>query len=180
MELGTLSARVEQTTHSHFLAEIRFLRKRCCRLARPHRLEHWHGTSSSWTQRYRQSGVKQSPEDYEPCFWTRSVVINLIPRQIASSLLIHFGASSEAIGFWIRSLNNMRRFLQIRQACGTPSLSTTGAPEGDALSVCAMLVIAAAFFHKMSFIQVQPFMYADNWTFMSTSQRALFRATVAT
>lgn len=105
---------------------------------------------------------------------------NLIPRQIASSLLIHFGASGEAIGFWIRSLNNMGRFLQIRQACGTPSLSTTGAPEGDALSVCAMLVIAAAFFHKMSSIQVQPCTYADNWTFMSTSQRALFRAMVAT
>ena len=105
---------------------------------------------------------------------------NLIPRQIALSLLVHFGASEQAVGFWVRSLNNMGRFLQIRQACGMPSLSTTGAPEGDALSVCAMLVIAAAFFHKMSSIQVQPFTYADKWTFTSTSQRALFRAMVAT
>lgn len=44
------------------------------------------------------------------------------------------------------------------------------------MSVCAMLAIAATFFKRMSIQQVTPFTYADNWTFMSTDQRSLFRA----
>lgn len=105
---------------------------------------------------------------------------NLIPRQVVRHLLTHFGASDQAISFWIRSLNKMKRMLQIHSKFSPAVASTTGAPEGDALSVCAMLTIAAAFFHRMSHIQVRPFTYADNWTFLSTSQRALFRALVST
>ena len=102
--------------------------------------------------------------------------LNLIPRQVARRLLILWGAPPFAIDFWIRSLNNMSRMLQVRGVCSTAVESTTGAPEGDSMSVCAMLAIAATFFQRMSIIQVTPFTYADNWTFMSTSQRALFRA----
>ena len=70
--------------------------------------------------------------------------------------------------------------LQIRSKFSPAHPSTTGAPEGDALSVCAILTIAATFFHRMSHVQVQPFTYADNWTFLSSSQRALFRAMTST
>lgn len=70
---------------------------------------------------------------------------NMIPRQVAKHLLIHFGASEQAISFWIRSLNKMQRMLQIRSKFSAAHFSATGAPEGDALSVCAMLTIAAAF-----------------------------------
>ena len=70
----------------------------------------------------------------------------------------------------------MQRILQIRGKCGTRLPSTTGVPEGDALSVCAMLAIAACVFHRMSFCNVTPFTYADNWTFMSSSQKAFVRA----
>ena len=101
---------------------------------------------------------------------------NLIPRQVAKKLLVHMGLSEFIVDFWIKSLNNMQRVLQIRGKCGTRLPSTTGVPEGDALSVCAMLAIAACFFHRMSFCRVTPFTYADNWTFMSSSQRSLFRA----
>ena len=97
---------------------------------------------------------------------------NLIPRQIARQLLTHFGAPDNAIGFWIRSLNKMQRMLQTRQGFSDSYPSTAG----DSLSVCAMLVIAAAFFHYMAQARVTPFTYADNWTFLSTSERNLFRA----
>ena len=105
---------------------------------------------------------------------------NLIPRQVALRLLVVWGAPQRAVQFWIRSLNNMSRFLQIRGCCGPVSSATTGTPEGDAMSVCAMLVIAATFFKRMSILRVTPFTYADNWTFMSTDQRSLFRAFIDT
>ena len=101
---------------------------------------------------------------------------NLIPRQIARRLVIHFGAPDFVISFWIRSLNNMQRMLQTSKNFGPACSSTTGAPEGDALSVCAMLVIAAIFFHHMSQARATPFTYADNWTFLSDNERSLFRA----
>ena len=105
---------------------------------------------------------------------------NLIPRQMAKRLLVHMGVPLSIIGFWIRSLNHMERTLQIKGFCSKPVPSTTGAPEGDALSVCAMLAIAAVYFHRMSLCRVTPFTYADNWTFMSNSQRSLFRAFTST
>lgn len=91
---------------------------------------------------------------------------NLIPRQVAKRLLVAWGAPSRAVSFWIQSLNNMCRLLQVRGRCSETRSSATGAPEGDSMSVCAMLVIAA-FFRKTSIVNVQPFTYADNWTFMS-------------
>lgn len=105
---------------------------------------------------------------------------NTIPRQLAKHLLVEWGAPEDAVGLWIRSLNNMSRMLQIKNQCSQPVRSTTGAPEGDAMSVSAMLVIAATFFRRMSNISVTPFTYADNWTFMSTDQRSLFRALINT
>ena len=48
------------------------------------------------------------------------------------------------------------------------------------MSVCATLVIAATFFKRMSVLQVTPFTYADNWTFMSPNQRGHFKAFVDT
>lgn len=105
---------------------------------------------------------------------------NLIPRQLAKHLLVAWGAPDQAVSFWIRSLNNMSQMLQVRNQVSDPVHSTTGAPEGDAMSVCAMLVIAATYFRRMTNIPVTPFTYADNWTFMSTSQRHLFRAFVDT
>lgn len=105
---------------------------------------------------------------------------NLIPRQVAKRLLIAWGAPTDAVSFWIRSLNNMSRILQVRGRCSSKQSSTTGAPEGDAMSVCAMLVIAATFFRKMTIARVQPFTYADNWTLMSPDKRALFQALIQT
>ena len=103
---------------------------------------------------------------------------NLIPRQIARQLLIHFGAPDNAIGFWIRSLNEMQRMLQTRQGFSHSYPSTTGAPEGDSLSVCAMLAASycSSLFPSYGTSSCYPFTYADNWTFLSTSERNLFRA----
>ena len=105
---------------------------------------------------------------------------NLIPRQMAKRHLVHMGVPLACVNSWICSLNDMGRILQIKGSCGQPMPSTTGVPEGDALSVCAMLAIAAVFFRRMSNCRVLPFTYADNWTFMSGSQRALFRAFTST
>lgn len=104
---------------------------------------------------------------------------NLIPRQTAKLLLTAWGAPENAVGVWIRYLNNTSRMLHVRNQYSSPVRSTTGAPEGDAMLVCAMLVIAATYFRRMSVISVTPFTYADNWTFMSTDQRCLFRALVS-
>ena len=44
-----------------------------------------------------------------------------------------------------------------------PTGSTTGAPEGDSLSVLAMLALATAFHWPISNESVSPHGYADNW-----------------
>ena len=54
-----------------------------------------------------------------------------------------------------------------------PTGSTTGAPEGDSLSVLAMLAPATAFHWSISNESVSPHGYADNWgrsTFNFASQ----------
>ena len=53
---------------------------------------------------------------------------------------------------------------------------TTGVPEGDSLSVCAMLVVSSAFYWTFHTPTVFPYAYADNWSYLTTNQRDNIRA----
>ena len=101
---------------------------------------------------------------------------NLLPRRVLYHLLIHHGAPPEAIDFWFINLRRLTRRLQIRGNIGPPMSMTTGVPEGDSLSVCAMLVVSSAFDWTLCSPTVYPYAYADNWSYLTTNQRANIQA----
>ena len=96
---------------------------------------------------------------------------NLLPRRVLYHLLIHHGAPPASIDFWFRNLQRLARRLQIRGNIGPPMTMTTGVPEGDSLSVCAMLVVSSAFYWTLHTPTVFPYAYADNWSYLTTNQR---------
>ena len=96
---------------------------------------------------------------------------NLLPRRVLYHLLIYHGAPPQAIRFWFTNLSRMTRRLQIRQQVGPPITMTTGVPEGDSMSVCAMLVVSSAFYWTLQSPTVFPYAYADNWSYLTTTQR---------
>ena len=110
--------------------------------------------------------------------WTMDLVkaFNLIPRRVVRHLFAILGIPNHICDFWFLSLTRLTRSLQCGCALGAAEPSTTGLPEGDSMSVVGMLALSFAFFIKVRTPQVHPFAYADNWSFMSTSERATFQA----
>ena len=61
-----------------------------------------------------------------------------------------------------------------------PLTSTTGIPEGDSLSVLGMAILSTAFYFRIARPTIQPFTYADNWSWQAKSTRDHFRAVMNT
>lgn len=114
------------------------------------------------------------------CGWTMDLVkaFNLIPRRVVRYVFNLLGIPYYIADFWFKSLRRLTRVLQCGQAIGEAAHSTTGLPEGDSMSVVGMLALSFVFHHVIKTPQVHPFTYADNWSFMSTSERETFRAMV--
>lgn len=101
---------------------------------------------------------------------------NLIPRRIVWFILQQLGVPTTATQCWFQSLKGLTQVLQIGKELGPPMQSTTGLPEGDSMSVVGMLALSFAFHHTIASPQLRPFAYADNLSFMTTSERAAFGA----
>ena len=101
---------------------------------------------------------------------------NLLPRRVIYHLLVYHGAPPDAIHFWFLNLTKMTRRLQVRLAIGEPLTMTTGVPEGDSMSVCSMLVLSSAFYWLIQSPTLDPFCYADNWSYLTCSQRENYQA----
>ena len=70
---------------------------------------------------------------------------NCIPRRPLAHMMIKKGIPIKIIKFWMSSLHNMSRLSQVGDNLGRPTFSTTGVPEGDAMSVCGMICLASCF-----------------------------------
>ena len=101
---------------------------------------------------------------------------NLLPRRVIYHLLVYHGAPPQVINFWFLNLRRMTRRLQVRLAIGEPIHMTTGVPEGDSMSVCSMLVLSSAFYWLLHSPNLHPFCYADNWSYLTCSQRENYQA----
>ena len=114
------------------------------------------------------------------CGWTMDLVkaFNLIPRRVVRYAFNLLGIPYYVGDFWFKSLRRLTRVLQCGHAIGPAAISTTGLPEGDSMSVVGMLALSYIFHHVIKTPQVHPFTYADNWSFMSTSERETFKAMV--
>ncbi len=88
-------------------------------------------------------------------------------------MFIKMGTPEMIIDFWLESLTDLTRLPQIGPHLGEPVSSTTGVPEGDAMSVCSMVVLSF-FYHQylgQNLLQVRITIYADNWSWLTKSQR---------
>ena len=75
----------------------------------------------------------------------------------------------------------MQRFPHLHGCLGSPVESTTGAPEGNSLTVVAMLALATAFHWSITNDAVTSHGYADNWgwsTFKFESHKTTFLSTL--
>ena len=107
---------------------------------------------------------------------------NTFGRKFLLIAMTRLGIPRDIVLFWIRSLANLVRYPVVSGRLGPGVKSTCGAPEGDSMSVLAMLALSAIFYYRLCAIDrcVQPYIYADNWAWMTSSRQAHFQALLAT
>ena len=103
---------------------------------------------------------------------------NTFPRLPIAILLTRLGIKLADVTWWFTSLGRLERRPKIQGVTGAPIKSTTGVPEGDALSVISMIALSVLFHAKTKASGTLPACYADNWGWMSTNVRAYRRAMV--
>ena len=90
---------------------------------------------------------------------------NFLPRAPITDLMRHLGIPAPVTQCWLQSLLKVRRSFQINGSLGPPVPSTTGAPEGDPVSVLAMIAVCWLYVTLLEGL-VAPKAYVDNlsWT----------------
>ena len=88
---------------------------------------------------------------------------NLLPRAPVAVLLERLGVPSRHVAFWMNSLQRLHRVFQVNGHLSPPVPSTTGLPEGDALSVVGMLAVAWVFSRVVDDFVISR-SYVDNWS----------------
>lgn len=106
---------------------------------------------------------------------------NNLARPIVYACALHFGLPKMFVRAWHNSLANVKRHFIVQGACSGPVWSTSGYPEGDPLSVVAMVLVNLAMHH---FVQCQVptaqiSTFVDNWEALATSPEASCRAYAA-
>ena len=90
---------------------------------------------------------------------------NCIPRRPLAHMMVKKGIPIKIVKFWMSSLQNLSRLSQVGDNLGQPLFSTTGVPEGDAMSVCGMICLASCYhdYVNMNLDDITVNIYADNW-----------------
>ena len=101
---------------------------------------------------------------------------NLIPRYPLSKVFERLGLPTHTIAFWSLNMSRLSRYPTILGSVGEPISSSTGIPEGDSWSVLGMLALSAVFYYTLSRPNLQPFTFADNWSWMTKSSKQNFQA----
>lgn len=105
---------------------------------------------------------------------------NLIPRYAARWLMRRLGISDHILDFWHMSISRMTRLPALKTFLLDEVPSTTGLPEGDSWSVLGMISLSCAFYYKIASPRLQPYCYADNWSWIAKSVRDQMAAWIST
>ena len=103
---------------------------------------------------------------------------NCIPRAPLRELFVRIGFDSNVIDYWFKSLAKLTRFPQCMGSLGTPMRSTSGIPEGDSCSVLGMVVLSIFYYHRIKTEHLNPYTYADNWSWLTSCEKDHFVALV--
>ena len=93
---------------------------------------------------------------------------NALPRPPAMAAMRHLGVPDAILGFWEKCLSGLQRFSVFDGQASTPVLSTTGVPEGDALSVSAAVAICFFYDSALQAVGLEPTLFIDNWAWQSS------------
>ena len=88
---------------------------------------------------------------------------NLLPRAPLGCTLRALGLPPTVCNFWLASLQGLHRHFSVHASLGPGLPSSTGAPEGDPISVLGMLSICWTFVKLLEGL-VCPTAYMDNWS----------------
>lgn len=101
---------------------------------------------------------------------------NTFGRFAILRIMTRMGVPVTVINAWVASLDRLTRFPCVNGHFAEGIPSTTGVPEGCSISVLAMIATSTVFYFRMKNESIDPFAYADNWSWMSKVQRAHFEA----
>ena len=105
-----------------------------------------------------------------------SKAFNKIPRYPLKAIFRRFRVPEVVIHYWFESLKHLVRHPQIKGTLGSCVAASSGVPEGDSCSVLAMILMSSTYYFMLRSPVLTPYSYADNWTWMTTCQRAQFVA----
>ena len=91
---------------------------------------------------------------------------NHLPRLPVLAYAVHLGVPVPVVRAWTSAICLLaRRFKNVRDCVGPPVGSTTGFPEGDPMSCCAMALVCLAFHtHQQARVpDALSVSYMDNW-----------------
>ena len=97
---------------------------------------------------------------------------NTFGRFSAARIMNHLGVPTVVTDTWINSLDNLVRFPTLNSVVAAGIPSTTGVPEGCSISVLAMLATSSMYYYSLYTPKINPFAYADNWSWLTNDQRA--------
>jgi hypothetical protein len=101
---------------------------------------------------------------------------NTFTRFATARIMNKLGISWSFLMAWLRSLDHLVRYPLINGHFARGIPSTTGVPEGCSISVLAMIATSTMYYFRLANQHISPYAYADNWSWMSTQQRAHFVA----
>ena len=87
---------------------------------------------------------------------------NFLARAPFGELLCWMGLPQGVVQFWLRCVSKVSRCFQVCGSLSAKVSSTCGAPEGDPVSVIAMIGVCTALASQLS--MVSPHFYVDNWS----------------
>ena len=103
------------------------------------------------------AGAPRFVLDITKCF-------NAFPRQPIKKLLIHLGTPPCLAEAWIQCLARLQRASSFSGDISEGHFSTTGIPEGDAISVAAAIAACWLLASVLEEYGVQPALFVDNWS----------------
>ena len=134
-----------------------------------------HDTSSIWWQiaqeieaaHHANQPLSGFVTDVCKCF-------NNLARPVVFASAIHFGLPIGFVKTWHRAIGKIQRHFIVDGKCSDPVFACTGYPEGDPLSVVAMVLVNFSM-HIMVEQMVQPIKtisFVDNWEVRSSDVKA--------
>lgn len=104
---------------------------------------------------------------------------NNLARPVVYACALHYGLPLQFVRAWHNSLASVQRHFIVQGACSDAVWSTTGYPEGDPLSVVAMVLVNIAMHSVLSkqcpTASVSTFV--DNWEAIANDHEVTRRAT---